>query len=828
MKESKLIIAYSSRLLLREWRRFVLPFLSLAITGVVMIVVLLLTGASSLLLSEQARDLLGGDAVIESNEPVEIERLWQENNLKPVRQSLQIDFTASIQSAATAIPASVLVVDSAYPLYGKLALATGEYMPASAEELYIDVSGAERLAVTVGDTVTFGETSFVVAGIIVSEPSALFSGFRFLPRVIMSDAGFARTGVDPQLLRAEYEYAVQIDNLTEAQKTEAEASIEAAGYDIDFAGSSRMGLQRGLSQVAEFLIVAVLITAVLSAVNVYASTLYLLSMLRRSFAVLLALGMKRSTLIGILGATLGYVVLCAGLVASVLGTSLYFILSDYIAGAYNIILPVPNLLFYGSISTALIFTIALGSFVPAVRNIFSVSPRSILITGELEEGVKIPLCVFLFNTFSTLVPLSLLAIFLLGDFINGVLITLGIVAVYVFVAVVFYLVLRTLYRVRGRFPFIIRSIVAQKKADGLFGVVSFTSLFIALASLSTLVLIQVSLERYLTEDLTRTIPTTYVIDVQPSQKAVVEERFPDLTLFASVPSRITEIDGRYIQELLEVGDEGTDRELGREFNLTFRKELLQSESIVAGSEVVGVPGEISVDQAFAERAGIVLGSTMTFLIQGFPVSGIVTSMRETDSRSGLPFFYFVLAPEDIAEFPSVHFGYSYYEGDRQEELTRFLATTMPNVSVIQTEALGPILVALIGTLMAIIYIITIPPLLIATLLIATLVISSYSSRRREGARLRALGATKGQVLVQYLGETLVLTLAADVAAYGLGGVVAYVVATKYLNVDSSAWYDTELLVGLALLVSLIAILGVYLFKSDTMPLRQLLAYEENH
>jgi predicted lysophospholipase L1 biosynthesis ABC-type transport system permease subunit len=187
-----------------------------------------------------------------------------------------------------------------------------------------------------------------------------------------------------------------------------------------------------------------------------------------------------------------------------------------------------------------------------------------------------------------------------------------------------------------------------------------------------------------------------------------------------------------------------------------------------------------------------------------------------------------MAPEDIAAFPSVHFGYSYYEGEQQAELTRFLATTMPNVSVIQTQAIGPILVELIGTLLALIYIIAVPPLLIATLLIATLVISSYASRRREGARLRALGATKGKVLVQYLGETVVLTLAAAVAAYVLGAGISYAVGTYYIGVENPAWFDSELVFGLSLVVALIAALGVYLFKSDTMPLRQLLAYEENH
>jgi len=828
MREGKLVLAYSSRLLLREWRRFVLPFLSLTVTGIVMLLVLLLTAASSLLLAEQARELLGGDVVIDSSTPVEVADIWEKLGLQPERESTRIDFTATIQSNEGTMAASVLVVDTAFPLYGTVALRKGEYRVPTEEEMYLDVSGAERLQVTEGSRVSFGEIEYVVAGIITAEPTSLFGGFRFLPRVVMSDAGFLRAAVDPNLLRAEYEYAAEISVLPSGVEELAAELYPNRELDIDFAGTSRTGLQRGLGQVSEFLIVAVLITAVLAAVNVYASTLYLLSILRRSFAVLLALGMRRGTLISVLATTLVYVVVLAGIIGGLLGVGLFEWLRGYIETAYAVALPAPNFVLYAVMSFALILTITVGSFVPAVRSIFSVSPRRILISGEAEEGAAVPVRTFLLNTASTLLPLVFLASFLLGDIIDGIVVILGIVTVYALVAVLFYLGLRFVYKRRYRFTFLLRSVIAQKKADGLFGIVSFTSLFIALAALSSLVLIQVSLERYLLEDLSRSIPTTYVLDIQPSQKDEVLAEFPDLTLFSNIGARIVAIDGRRIQELLASDDSSIDRELGREFNLTYRTELLDSETITAGVAEVGRVGEISVDEEFAVRANIKLGSELTFLIQGFPVSGIVTSLRATDSRSGLPFFYFVLSPEDLALFPGVNFGYAYYEDERQTELSRFLATNMPNVSVIETEALGPLLVQLIGTLLALIFIIAVPPLLIATLLIATLVISSYASRRREGARLRALGATKKMVLIQYLAETVVLTLAAAVVAYVLGIFVSYGIGVYFIGVDTPALFDGQLVFGLCLIVSLIAILGGYLFATDTMPLRQLLAYEESH
>jgi putative ABC transport system permease protein len=828
MKEFKLIILYSLRLVSREWKRFTLPFLSLTITTLVVFLVLVLTASSGLFLSNQAKELLGGDVVVESDSVIDIDAVWDESELTPEKVSTQIDFNASLQSTAETMAASFLVVDNFYPLYGTTTLEIGDYVLANANQIYLDKAGSEKLKVTVGDSLTFGDVEYIVAGIVAEEPTSLFNGFRFLPRVIMSKEGFVRSGLDTNLLRAEYSYYAQIDNLSQL---DIERLLELAKeniYSVDIAGETSSGFQRGLTQVSKFLIITVLITSVLAAVNIYASTLYLVSILRRSFAVLIALGLRRKTLVSVLASTLGYVVVVSVLLGIVLSLLSFSYIVAFINSNYGIALPSPDFIFYGLVSLSLILAIVAGSFTPAVLSLFKVSPKKILVDGDSIEEDKIPVKNFVINTLITMTPLFFLAIFLLRDLVSGLLVMLSIVLVYALVSFIFFILLSTLYKIRFRFRFSLRTIISQKKADGLFGIVSFTSLFIALAALASLLLIQTSLERFLVDDLSRSAPTTYVIDIQPSQKDLVLSQFTDLTLFANIPSRIIDIDGVRIQDLLATNDSGLDRELGREFNLTFRNSLIESETISAGTEVIGRPGEISVDEEFATRANIKLNSQMTFLIQGFEVTGVVTSLRTTDSRSGLPFFYFVMAPEDIAMFPSVNFGYAYYGVERQAELSRYLATNMPNVTVIETQALGPIILRLASTLMALIFVIAVPPLVIATILIATLVVMSYSARRRDGARFRALGATTSRVMWLYLFETTSLTFFSAIFAYVTGVAITYIVSHYFLDLGSSAIFNFELVLGLGFIVSLVSIIGLYLFKSDNMPLRELLAYEENY
>ncbi len=830
MSVFRLLITYSLRLITREWRRFVLSFFSLLITATVLFLVLMVTGASSDYLAAQARELQGGDVVLESSYPVAHENFWQTLGITPVETSVQIEFSATVESVAYTSPVSLRVVDDAFPLYGDLQLQNGIYSGLGEQEILIDAAGAKKLAVVVGDTVRFGSESYMVKDIIVQEPTALFGGFQFLPRAIMSAEGFARSQVDPTLLRAEYVYGYIIPDLQADDTERIRSTMESfdASVDVDIAGEDRRGLQFGLQTVSDFLTVAVLITAVLAAVNVYASIVYLITIERKSLAILQAIGLSKRALILLLGMTFSYVVIVAAIVGSGLGMFLFTRLSTYIADVYLIPLPTAGFGLYTLVTMGVVTTIALASFLPAVRQTLSRSPKLVLIGGEEIAINTTTYQNFIKTTMIAFVPLTVLATVLLRDVWQGV-VVMGVIALlYATVALVFAGLLRAVYLRRHWFGFYLRTIIAQKKADGVFGIISFSSLFVALLALGSLVLTQSSLKNFLVADLAQTIPSTYVLDVQPSQKEELATSYPELALFSNIGARIISIDGLRIQDELLKDDTEVDRELGREFNLTARTELLESESVVAGVWGAGKSGEISVDKDFAEQANINLGSQVEFSVQGFPVSGVVTSLRDTDSRSGLPFFYFVLSPDDIGQFSGVSFGYAFYDEVKQAELGRFLASAMPNVSMIETQNIGPLLVRLIDTLLLLIVIVTIPPLLIATLLIATLIISSYDGRRRDGGRLRALGATKQQVFWQYVSETTTLALAAAIIAYVGSLITTYVIAVEYLGLSAVTWFTIDLGIGLGLIIGLVFVLASYLFITDRMPLRALLSYESTN
>ncbi len=820
---------YALRLLKRELRRFVLPFLSLMATSVVLLLVFLLTDSSKLFLERQSAELLGGDVEIESVYPIEIETFWLNSGVETKARSSQINFSATVETGSVAEAVSVVVVDEAFPLYGSLELVQGEYKTPKAGEIYLSLAASDRLDSKEGDLVRFGEEEFLVAGIVKKEPTSLFGGFRFLPRVFIGQSGFSEAKLDANLLRAEYEYVATFSSsLSTEQKNALESLALNEGFDIDFAGTDGSRLVRGLDQVSDFLLIAVLATAVLATVNVYASTIYLLAAWRRSFAVLLALGMSVRQINLVVIIALSYVVTAATILGLTIALISFELVRDYGFEKFSILLPWPDMT--GSILSTvfIIMAVAIGSLVPALRSVLRLSPRQVLSSTEEQTGTFASAKTLLKNTASALFPLVLLSIFVLDDWKSGLLVLVGIIVIYALVAGVFYLCLRALYQKRNRFGFLIKTIIAEKKYDGLFGVISFSSLFVGLLSVAIVAIVQLSLEEYLSNDLSRSVPSVYVLDVQPSQKPELESAYPELKLFANIGARIKRIDDIYIEEELKKPDTSLSGELGREFNLTFGRDLPDGEIITDGNEVIGKKGTVSVDEEFANRAGIKIGSEIEFVIQGVSVIVKVNNLRQTDSRSGLPFFYFILSPEDVGLFPGVYFGYSYYDDVQRLELGRFVARSMPNVSVLDTAELGTILSKIVGTLVIIVYVITIPPLVIAILLIVTLVVLSYSSRRREGARLRALGATTSLVRRIYLIETSSITLVSLVSAYLIASGVGSYLVLVVLGLPAVQLFAFELLIGALVLLVLVLGLGYYLFTSDRVQLRELLAYEEGH
>ncbi|MDQ5962563.1 MAG: putative transport system permease protein [Patescibacteria group bacterium] len=825
MKSISLVLRYSSRLLFREWRRYVLPLLSLFLTALVVSSTWLLTSSSGIFLQDKQKEFLGGDVTLESSFPIHKEEIEGILHSASGVASFEQSFFATTQHGTSSAATSMRVVDNMFPLYGSFLMSDGEYRVPKKDEILIDENLAKKLQVKKGEVMLFNNKMYTVIGVWKREPDSL-STASFFPKALISSEGFTYSDVDASLLRGEYDIRIKIIDNKEVVQEALIAYGKENGIRVRVLGTSASRFEIGLDTVSTFLIVAVLLSCILAAVNIYASTLYLLTLLRKSFATLLALGFTRLKLTITLFFSLSYVVIVASVLGFLVSLLIFSFTQDQVTSGYAVTLPEPKFIEAFLITLLLSFATTLASYVPSIRNTLKVSPRALLLGVEEEREEKVLLHGSII-TVTTLLPLIVVASFLLSDVVQGTLVVVSIVFLYIVLASSFLFLLRLLYSKREKFSFFIKTIITEKKADGFFGLISFTSLFIALVALTTLTLLQASIASFLANDLGRTVPATYVIDVQKSQKEQLQENFPDLVLFPNVGARIISIDDVQIQEALARGDETVSRELGREYNLTYRKNLLESESIVEGKKEIGALGEISIEKEFAQRAQAKLGSRFVFSIQGFRVTGVVTSVRETESRSGMPFFFIVMSPEDIERFPTTFFGYSNQKGEYQTRLGLFLATNMPTVSMINTEEISALAQSITNILLLLVFIITLPPLVLATLLIATLVISSYKVRKRDGARLLVLGATRGFVERLYVLESLSTTLISSLFAYSVGVFATYIIAAHYIKLPTAKVFDKELVFILVALLVSIMVIAVSLSRGDKRKIREILIHEEN-
>lgn len=823
-----LILKYSYRLLVRERLKFVLPFLSLVCTTIIVVVVIMMTTSANDFLSEKNKEILGGDVSLESNFPMPegtLEKLIPTSLIE--KSSSELTFASVLSCGNTSFPVRVQVVDSAYPLYGNILLRSGTYTAPSVTGMYID-SATERKCTSEGiiSNPALANTTFDILGVVEQDPRQILGGFAFLPKIIMSSEGLARTGINTSLLRAEYNTYLKTSPLD--SETQKKLSNEGAklGYEVSISGVTRTGFIEGLVTVEQFLILTVLLVCILTSVNIYTGIMYIVRTLRKSFAVLLTLGLSKKELAGVIGFTLLYIVLGALLAGSLLGAATFSYVQTLAATYGGVSLPdISSPLPY--VFTALVtLSVTLSAYIPSIRSFSGLSTRELLTQSE-DTSTRHTLWTLLGIIITTLTPLVLLAIFLLEDIVLGASATLILASIYGVFAAIFYFGLSLLYKSRDRFRFFFRSIISFKKNDGIFGIVSVTSLYIAITSLSTLILLQSSLIQFLERDLGQTLPGLYVIDIQKSQTAQIQSEYPELTLFPNVGARILEIDGREILGSLARGEEETSGELGREYNLTYRSDMLSTENIVSGKWLSGIPNEVSVEESFAERAGIVLGSRVTLSIQGFTLESTVTSIRTSDRRSGLPFFFFVFNPQDLEKYPATFFGYGYYKEAQKNELITYIGKNFPNVSVIDTEGIAKFVGDVIRILTLIVLVIFIPPVFLAALLIMTLIVTAFKNRKKTSAQLRVLGATNTYTQKLYYAEMLAASTASVVLGYITSILVTYIVSTYYLKLDSIVWITYELLVVILGIGILVIVVAYTLWKRDGRSIREILSYEEN-
>jgi len=265
-------------------------------------------------------------------------------------------------------------------------------------------------------------------------------------------------------------------------------------------------------------------------------------------------------------------------------------------------------------------------------------------------------------------------------------------------------------------------------------------------------------------------PNIVLFDIQNDQvdgvaSTVKEADAPVLSREPIVTTRLQAIQGRTIEALRRDSTVNVNWAYEREYRVTYRGHLSESETLVAGEFVGEVDGNplqsgravpVSMEQEMArEELNVGIGDTLTFDVQGRPVKTYISSLRKVNwQRIGTN--YFVVFPEGVLEAaPQTHVLLSRTSGeDMSARVQGEVVQEYPNVSAIDLSLVLSTFRDLFGRLAYVIRFMALFSVFTGLIVLAGAVVVSRYQRAEESVLLKTLGASRSTVqtimTVEYL------------------------------------------------------------------------------
>src|SRR2546423_3958965 len=345
-------------------------------------------------LTRDARELLGGDAIVASDQPAPaaIAAKARELGLATATSTTfpSMARAGDEQGGATRL-VSVKAVSDAYPLRGTLRIHAGAgtraadvaHAPA-AGTVWVDQALLESLALKVGDRLLLGDATLRIAQVIVIEPDRGAGFINFAPRVLLNEHDLAATALIQPASRVTYRLAVASPSGNDdvvARYTEwTQARIKAdalRGLRVESFASGRPEMRQTLDRAEKFLNLVALLAALLAAVAVGIAARDFANRHLDDCAMLRVLGQSQRSI------ALQYLIefVCVGAVASAAGVALGFAVHHgfvwLLAGLVEASLPPPTI-WPALFGIGVGFTLLMGFGLPPVLQLARVPPLRVI------------------------------------------------------------------------------------------------------------------------------------------------------------------------------------------------------------------------------------------------------------------------------------------------------------------------------------------------------------------------------------------------------------------------------------------------------------------
>lgn len=701
-----------------------------------------------------ARQLLGGDAVVVSDKPTP-DPLMQE----AVRRGLVTNTNVAFPTMArvpVADGASRLValkaVAPGYPLRGRLEVrrateAAQDSIPAVGQ-VWVDPVLLDALDVQVGQVLALGERQLRITGVIEREPDRGAGFMNFAPRVMLNAADVASTGLVQPASRVTWRMAVAgPEAVTQAYAAWARAQTETGGQrgvQVESLESGRPEMRQTLDRASQFLNLVALLAALLCAVAVALAARSFAQRQLDACALLRVLGQSQRTL------TLSYATefLGAGGLASMAGVlagyAMHLGFVGLLQGLVDTQLPPASAQpAWMGLAMGLTLLVAFGlppvlqlARVPALRvlrrDLGAVQLRSGLVLGMGLAGFALTLLMV-----SRDVRLGLITV---GGFAGALVVFAGLAALALW--------LLRRWGPGEQAPRWLRLATRQVAAQPVLTVVQVSSLSVGLLALALLVLLRTDLVASWRQASPKDAPDRFVINVQPDQAtdflaylATAGVSSPDW--YPMVRGRLVAVNGQEVKPSDYAGERAR-RLVDREFNLSYTAQLPAHNPLLAGRWTPGEQDGVSVEQGIADTLGLKLGDRLRFDMGGIVHEARITSMRKVDWASMRANFFMLFPVDEMPNLPMTWLAaFRAPDGDRHFESA--MVQKFPNVTSVDMRAsLAQVQRVLDQVIQAVEFLFAFT-LAAGVMVLLAAVGAGRQAREREYAIMRALGA--GHVLL---------------------------------------------------------------------------------
>jgi putative ABC transport system permease protein len=736
--------------------------------------------------------------------------------------------TETISMASVAQdPAPILValkaVDPAeYPYYGTAELEPA--MPLSAalqgDSAVVADEFLIRLNAHVGDTLRLGGKNFTITASLKQEPDRISAGVSMGPRVMISNAELASTGLLAPGSRATRRLLLKLpakppsgmtaDAEAAAMRTQLEAALPDAQV-MDFR-EGNPGLSRGLDNATSILSLICLVALVLGAIGVAMAMHAHLEQRMDMLAILKALGADSSDLLRIFLLQ----TLALGLAGGVLGVAAGVAVMVALPAAFghlitfHLVFAFPWQSALAGLATGLLTTLLF--CLPPLLDVRAVRP--VLVLRRLVEQGPTGIGGWFARWWARRLQLGIAAavVAILGAIASAlsdsakvgatfaILFVITLVVLLVLAAVALRTLRFLLDRARLHIPSSLRHGLANIYRPGNQSAAVLAALGTGVMLILTVFLVQKGLLRDLRETAAPSLPNIFLVDVRSDEVAGVKTFFAhqpgvsqQLNLIPVVIGRFISINGQPVEEMK---GQHYPRRMLESAELTWADAPPDGDKVTEGKWwSSNSAGELAVSDGVAKRLRIGVGSQVELATAGNTRALKVAAIYRADGQHLGARVPFVLPSALISDEPSIWYGGLHIDPKQVAAMERAFFTAYPTITVINLADVLERIDSVVDQITFVVRLLAGFSILAGLTILASSIASTRFRRMQEAVVLKTLGASRMRIVRTFSVEFSVLGLLA-----GAVGVVFANVLTRILLHRLDVAFQIEWMATLVALV----------------------------